>query len=241
MDFQEQVRVALRDLRTMGENEEFLLVKARRGPSKATKIPLILSPELACFIGMIVGDGHLRKDKSTINMEMTDLDLMQGFRELASVLFERSFNIHEVKPRANRKQSYVIYISNKSIHSLVNKVFNIQRGKKSNIVSIPKAICSASKEIKNSFLVGVMATDGGKRKKGRAGLTSASKDLRDAAAKLFGELGINVWTDEWMYKKYNKSYYGIVFNKKHAKYLERGCQSAQTHKILNIFLKNLDS
>ena len=50
--------------------------------------------------------------------------------------------------------------------------------------------------------------------------------------KIFEELNISTWKDKWIYKKYDKEYYGITFKPNELKILMRECRSGQTGQIL---------
>jgi len=92
----------------------------------------------------------------------------------------------------------------------LSEVFNIPRGKKSHIVIVPEIIKKSNKNIKNAFLEGVFDTDGGKRGRG-LGLSCASITFRNDLIELLSDLDIIVHKDEWLNKKYNKTYYGFYF------------------------------
>ena len=129
------------------------------------------------------------------------------------------------KIRENRKQTYYINLDNKSIYSLFNKVFQIPIGKKSNIVKIPNYIAKSKKNVRIAFLSGIMATEGGKRKRGY-GLSTSSKELWLGLIDLFSSVKIPVLKDKWIYKKYNKEYYGIVFKSNYMDNLDWGSARA---------------
>lgn len=72
-----------------------------------------------------------------------------------------------------------------------------------------------------------MFTEGGKRRRGY-GLSTASKQLCDDLSDLFLEIGIPNTKDKWIYKRYKKEYYGIVFKTAYYTNLMRECRSGQT-------------
>jgi len=122
-------------------------------------------------------------------------------------------------------------IDSKAIYNLLTKIYEIPIGKKSNIVKIPTLISNSNKSIKSAFLIGVMVTDGEKRRR-NAGISTASKDLWEGLIKIFEELNISTWKDKWIYKKYDKEYHGITFKPNELKILMRECRSGQTGQIL---------
>lgn len=218
-----------KDLLTIKNTKNFLYTKAKFGPSKITKIPLNLTPNIAFLVGAIIGDGHLRKSKAQITIELTNYDLLDKLQNICNTEFERNFNISKKIIRKNRKPTKYLILDSKAIYNLMNKLFEIPIGKKSNIVIVPHQINSASKKVKIAFLKGIMATEGGKRKRG-FGLSSASKQLRDGICLLLKENGINTNIDQWTHKRYKKTYYGLVFSSDKLSLMGR-CRSGQTGDV----------
>ena len=214
-------------LKIIAQEKEYVLTQAKFGPSKITKIPLKITEDLAFFVATIIGDGHLKKSKKQIVIELTDKKLLESIKEKCLNLFERKFNIKAVKQREGRKKSYSMCMDSKALHNLLNQAFGIQIGRKSHIVKIPKQIKKANKKIKCSFLKGIMETEGGKRRRG-LGLSTASKQLWKDLTVMFNEVGIRTSEDKWIYKKYEKEYYGITFKPKYIDILMQGCRSGQT-------------
>lgn len=218
MDIKRSALDSQKGLKMLKEKKDYILVKAKFGPSRETKIPLTLTEELSFFVGAIIGDGHLRRSKSQINIELSDKKLIIYIRDICKNIFDRDFNIRPIKPRKNRKLTYVIYIDSKAIHLLLNQVFKIQIGNKSNIVTVPDLIINSSKDIKSAFISGILMTEGGKRRRG-FGLSTSSKKLWKGLINLFNNIEIKVLLDKWIYKKYNKEYYGFYFKKEKIKTL----------------------
>ena len=125
------------------------------------------------------------------------------------------------------------------IYSLLHLVFEVPKGRKSRKVRIPVLIRKGSTKYKIAFLIGLFATDGGKRHGNRAGLSTASRLLRDDISLLLKELKIKHYLDEWLYKKYKRRYFGLYFTKKSIAPLMQGCRSGQTDRILDSFLKKI--
>jgi len=206
-----------------------LYTKAKFGPSKITRIPLKITPNLAFFAGAIIGDGHLKKSKFQLVIELTNYNLLIKLKKICINVFKRSFNFSKEIIRENKKPSKQLIMDSKAIHNLMNQLFEIPIGKKSDIVIVPTMITSASKKIKIAFLKGIMATEGGKRGRGY-GLSTASKQLQEGIYLLLKEIGIDASLDQWVHKKYKKTYYGLVF--KQDKYNLMGrCRSGQTGDV----------
>lgn len=214
-------------LKIITKTKDHLITKAKYGPSKETKIPLTITKELSFLAATIIGDGHLKKSKKQISIELTNLDLLKQIQQYCITTFNRKFNINPVKQRLNRKQSWQIPIDSKAIYNLFNQTFEIPIGKKSHLVKVPEVIKISNQKIKKSFLQGIMATEGGKRRRGY-GLSTASKELQEGLVDLFANIGIPTTKDKWIYKKYKKEYYGLIFKKDYYEFLMRECRSGQT-------------
>ncbi len=233
MNFKKEILLSQKELNLLKKTKDYLIVKAKFGPSKETRIPLKLNEELSFFVAAIIGDGHLKKSKLQISIELTNKELIKHIQRACLKIFKRNFNIHQTKPREGKKSSSYIAMDSKAIYSLLNKVFEIPIGRKSHIVSVPQIILKSNKSIKSAFLIGIMLTEGGKRRRG-FGLSTASKKLWGDLIYLFNDVGIKVLIDKWVYKKYKKEYYGLSFKKENLFLLMRRCRSGQTGQILKI-------
>lgn len=232
MGYNHEVFNSQRELKVLSNTPNEIIVKAKYGPSKPTKIPLNINEELACFVAAIIGDGHLKKSKFQTTIECSNKGILESLRSICIKIFRREFNI---SPRRiiqkGRKDRFCLRIDSKAIHNFLQYVFEIPAGKKSDIVKVPKHIKKANKSIKSAFLIGIMITDGGKRRRG-FGLSTASKQLWEDLVILFNDIGIKVKTDKWVHKKYKKDYYGLFFKKERLSILTRECRSGQTGQIL---------
>lgn len=228
MDYRKKVIKCLTGLKILSKNNSYFITRANYGPSKPTRIPLIIDEKLACFIAAIIGDGHLNIDKMQIRIDGFNKDLLDAFKSLSKMLFDRMFNItswlEKEKPR------YCLRMDSKALYLLFNKVFEIPYGKKSDIVKVPNYIFIQNKSIKAAFIIGLLVTEGGSRRRG-IGLSTASKSLWEDLSRLFADLSLRISRDKWIYKKYNREYYGISFLKKRMSILKEACQDK---KILDL-------
>lgn len=227
MSYKRKVMNSQKDLKIISKTKKEIFTKAKYGPSKITRIPLKLSEDLGFLSGVIIGDGHLKISKFQISIELTDRNLINHIKEIFRNLFERNFNVLPVKTRPGKKQSFTLRIDSKSIYKLFQEVFEIPPGKKSHIVRVPTFIFNSNGTIKLSFLRGIMATEGGKRRRG-FGLSTASKQLWEELIILFENIEIPVLQDKWRHKKYKKDYYGIAFKAQYMPILMWECRSGQT-------------
>ena len=182
---------------------------------------MYINDELAFFVGCIIGDGHLKKSKTQTTIELTNWNLIKHISKLCVSLFNRKFNVTKVKLREGKQQTYHMCIDSKAIYNLLKNVFGIPSGKKSDVVKIPKCILNSNKEIKIAFLKGLLATEGGKRRRGY-GLSTASKQMWKDLDSIFNSLKVPILKDKWVHKKYRKEYYGITFKPQYANLFNAG-------------------
>lgn len=227
MSFINAVKKSQETLTIIGSQKRHILTKAKFGPSKITKIPLYLSKELAFLVAAILGDGHLAKNKKRISIELTNLDLLNKISDLYQKIFGINQNIRAMKPRPNKKQSWQLQLDNTAVYLFFNQVFEVPSGKKSDKIRVPRIILYSNKEIKKSFLRGIMFTEGGKRRRGY-GLSTASKVFQKDLVIMFNDVGISVQQDQWTHQRYKKEYYGLFFRSRDYFTLMRRCRSGQT-------------
>src|SRR3989344_6101148 len=133
MNLTKLIRNNFKDMKII-EKENLFLIKARYGPSDYIKIYKKLSNELVCFVGFVLGDGNLGKVLKRVTIELTDKDLINKIRNLLFYLFNKKININmRIDKRKNRQLRFYININSKAIYLLLNKIFKIPIGKKSNI------------------------------------------------------------------------------------------------------------
>ena len=146
--------------------------------------------------------------------------------KICKLNFDREFNL--LSRIKDGKMYYSILMDSKAIYNFLRDVFKIPPGKKSHVVRVPECIRSSNKEVKYAFLHGIMATEGGKRKRGY-GMSTASITLWMDLVHLFNDVGIVVKTDRWVHQTYKKEYYGLYFRTEdYSLLLSRGCRSGQT-------------
>jgi hypothetical protein len=236
MDLKKIIIESQKELKILKTNNEFLITKAKFGPSKETKIPLELEEKMSFFVATIIGDGHLKKEKFQIAVQLCNKKLIESIKETCMKLFNRDFNIHTIKDRQGKKPINQMVIDSKSIYLLLNQVFEVQKGKKSNIVCIPRVIKESNNSIKSAFIIGIMVTEGGSRRRG-IGMSTSSKRLWIDLIKIFKDIGINVFTDKWIYKKYNKEYYGLYFKKEKINIILNECKDKELNSLFKEVLK----
>ncbi|MEK6948182.1 MAG: LAGLIDADG family homing endonuclease [Nanoarchaeota archaeon] len=228
--------------RLVKEDEKYIYVKGTRGVPKIVKISKVLTHDMYFLAGVILGDGHLKKDKTRISIELTDKEKLQSINKMFELTFGlQSIRIHPIRDkRENRKLRFLSYIDSAPIYHLFHEIFQIPRGKKSHKIFVPKFVFNAPLTIKKYFLLGVFITDGGKRSGiNSKGLSTASLEFRDGISRLLRDVLIIDKHDQWLNKKYRKVYYGLYFHKKYIKNM-RGFQSGQMDQILEYLTDKLE-
>ena len=185
-------------------------------------IPKKLTPKLAEFIGIVVGDGHIgyykyvKNNRSRTNYELRisgnvkDSDYyLTHVNNLAYELFNMRF--YKINPK--NEESVMLYKNSKAIYYFFSECLKIPQRK--DTISIPSCILEAPNDVKSSFLRGLADADFTltiKKKEGKPypfiqGV-SKSKILINQVSLILKEWGINHTTflDKYFYEKRNISY-----------------------------------
>jgi|SRR3989344_2089166 len=159
------------------KKSEFLIFK-----NKKIKIPLELTDlnnELAYLAGVIAGDGHITKNLYEIiiadgHSRRHHLKDSKKFMLNIKNVLKRNFNCDSsIKLKDNY---YILRCESSVICRIMNSIYDIPNGKKSNIIGISKLISKTNKE--RLFWRGIFDTDGYIRSKNKAiSLSTTSKKL----------------------------------------------------------------
>ncbi len=128
------------------------------------KIPKKLTPELAYFIGIHLGDGCLsfKKEKYDRTMNYTGhfIDEYDWYTKDITLLIKELFNknIKYYKGKNNKGEWLSLYFHSKAIFTFLNKVIGLPIGSKNNC-SIPDCIKNSNLKIKCAFIKGFADTD----------------------------------------------------------------------------------
>ena len=128
MDYLGRVLSLANRMRIISLDKKNIYLQAKYGPSKIVKIPLKISEDLACFVAIIIGDGHLRKNKFTTSIEISNKELLIILSKVISELFDIKPVVKKVKKRDGKTQTYHLTIYSKAVQELLNIVFEIQKG-----------------------------------------------------------------------------------------------------------------
>ncbi len=179
--------------------------------------PIKLTKETAYLAGFVVGDGHISDAKKSkvdqsqdyrISIEILEKYLIQHiYKIICSIINTKSLPVLKIN-KATQSITYVLQIRNKSLYHFLTNDLEIPNGAKSFVVFIPPVIMRGSKLIKRYFMAGLFDTDGGIRGKG-IGFTTASMRLQADVLIILNEFEITHFKEQWINKKYNRTYYGI--------------------------------
>lgn len=180
------------------------------------------------FLGLLYGDGHIKKIDNTIEFVTSDIDFIENINNI----FECKFNIYE--PKLN---NYRISINSKDLVKEINTIFEIPRGKKSNILKYPNKILISN--LNNHFIRGIIDTDGSwylmQGKYLRFKLQMNSYDLIKTIAELLKKelnIDLNIHISKYNYNKNNK--YSLSYS-------IQTCKKEYVKKIINYLYYNSDS
>ena len=185
------------------------------------KLPKTLNKDLAHFLGIHLGDGHLQKGKYNYRAYYNGhwINEYEWYNDYLSKLILKLFN-KEVYPSKGHNSVQMV-ICSKAIHSYLNKVCNLPIGSKKDC-DIPDIIKHASPQIKKSFLRGMADTDFSLVFKNRhkkinyypvIDYGTPNKTLRDSIVTILEELGFQVHCGDRIQvrkgKRHSNSYFQI--------------------------------
>lgn len=200
---------------TLNGNDKDVLIRPKFGSTRIVNLPHKITPEICFLAGSIIGDGHLRKDKSSVEIELSSLEILGLIKKNFEKIFSIKLNLREVKDkRPNRKLRWRLAIYSKLINQLFNIVFEIPIGKKSFSVTIPKLILNSNLESKKHFLLGLFLTDGGLKRKKSISFTCSNKAFALGIKSLLNEFGINSWISQWLSKISKKFVFDVIIQRK---------------------------
>lgn len=200
----------LSNVKVLKIDSDKIYLKPIRGGRTVT-VSLKLTPGMAYFVGLVLGDGHLTKVKYKIIFEVANRNLANRFSDVVAKIFSTKIKyslVHDNRP--NKKLRYRFELNSKPIHKLLTDVFQVPSGKKSDIIFVPRIIKDSEPEFKTAFLRGVFETEGGKRSHG-FGISTASRTFRDDVVSILKEFGVSCYTEQWYNKAYEKHYFGLIF------------------------------
>lgn len=216
MDFQRFIKNLTSDNEIIVKgSHRNLLARSKHGTKRFVKIPLKNSPELCFLVGCIISDGHLRKTKFAVTIEITDKKILSLIKKKFEKSFMLKLKTHKVRDkRLNRKMRWALKFESKAIWLLFTRVFEIPPGKKNDCVSVPQIILKTKNlECKKQFISGLFLGDGGTSGK-RISFTFSNKMLCSGVKRILNQFGISSWTSEWIHKVSKKTIFNIFISSK---------------------------
>ena len=176
-----------------------------------------MSEDLAEFLGIMVGDGHLGKYREPQNTIVIcgNIRDKKYYENYVNDMILRLFNIKFNYTFQKSRNAILLRKNSKAIFYFLTEVIGLPTNRKDSI-EIPNHILSDAKKIKISFLRGLVDADFCLIAKFKPNLypviqaSFKSKRLVDQCSGLFNELGIknSVQTERIYYSKRNKTYIG---------------------------------
>lgn len=197
----------------LSRNENKIFCRPVFGSKRLISVPTTVSPELAFLSGIIIGDGHLRKSKFGILIEMTSKHILSIVRKKFKKIFSLKAKIKLINKRKNKKQSWKIEFKSKVIWLLFNKLFDIPCGKKSGKVGVPKIIYKLENSCIREFVSGLFLADGGTRGE-RVIFSSASETLINGLLTLLIQIKIKSIKSKWKNSKLNRFFFDLLIKEK---------------------------
>jgi len=145
------IKINLRDHSCLVKELEDCFILKGRTNSSVIKFPKKVTPEIAEFIGMVIGDGHL---------DLTKLEFHNNCRELRE-RYISLLNMFNVRYRVFKsRNTRVVQVTSRILNRVLNEVFEIPFGKKSDKVFIPQLILKSEDSVLSRFLRGYFDCDG---------------------------------------------------------------------------------
>ncbi|MBI2676193.1 MAG: AAA family ATPase [Candidatus Aenigmarchaeota archaeon] len=142
------------------------------------RMPKILDERLGKLLGIIISDGHIRKNSINVSGECS-----QEAERLGKEIFG-------IEPRVSWSRSIrSVDFDSKALAILLNEIFGIPVGKKSHSVAVPKLIFKSPVSVKAAFVAGILEGDGSIGNSDIR-LNSASRYLAGDLASLLLSIGI---------------------------------------------------
>ena len=189
---------------------------------KNVQIPDTLTPKLAEFIGIMVGDGHVgvyknhsrKRTLSNFDIRISgNLKDYNYYSEYVNNLTSELFNLKFYVIIPKNENSLMLYKNSKALYHLLSELMNIPPRKDN--ITIPEKILNSSVEIKSWFLRGLADADFTFTLKNREGKlypvvqgVSKSENLIKGVSSILKQLNINhfMCLDKSYYAKRNKTY-----------------------------------
>ncbi len=124
----------------------FDLTNVKDKRTKPINFPSFLNPELAEFIGYVMGDGHI--DKRYIEIVTEDKEIMDRVVYLSKNLF--NLNVLPKRDLRTKKMVKLRIMSSKLVK--IFSIFDLKSGKKGKQLKIPKEILKSDNEVIRSFI-----------------------------------------------------------------------------------------
>src|SRR3989338_3178446 len=141
---------------------------SKRDVIAGLKLPNLLTEELAEFIGIMLGDGHLGyytgkngRERSYVNyqIKIAGNKLEKDYLEYIMNLFYSLFNIKLYYTKDTSYNAIILRKNSKGLLQFLNKVCEVPLNHKTSIVEIPQIIKNSEYGLKCAFLRGLADTD----------------------------------------------------------------------------------
>lgn len=154
-----------------------------RGNLRNRLIPF-LNPNLAYFVGLIVGDGHLYDNRIVISAEE------DVAKEIIVPHCRKTFPNMKIIAR-DMKDCFWVELNSRPLVWFIRDVFHIPIGNKTKTIRIPDII-QQSDRLMSPFLQGLFDADGYIGKKGNISFCTISSNLRDDVRDILIKWGFDV-------------------------------------------------
>ncbi len=194
------------------KREDILIFHPSHKSSYSIHLPFEINKKLCYLAGVIYGDGHLKKGKNRVIVELANRDFILILKRIFKTQFKAKPIIREIEDkRPNRKTRFMLEINSKIVKNFFHHVFNVPIGSKDEF-KLPNWVLQSNKSLQLSFLAGVFDTDGGIHSH-YFGVTTKDREFSKSIKKLLEMNSFQPKIDSWLNKKYQKKYWNVYLNK----------------------------
>ena len=165
-----------------------------------------ITPELAYFIGLFVGDGCSNENSVTICAGRQYEDWQKVILDCTLSLGFNS-HINKGKDTPDNKNAVSIYLGSRHAQSFLRSLGLVNKDSSKKLLCVPEEIFNSPDSVKLSFMAGLIDTDGSVSEDGLVSFLSQSWKLTRDYIVLAQSLGMYCFAEACYNKTYKKYYY----------------------------------
>src|SRR5437773_2272696 len=142
--------------------------------------------DLAFLVGFYIGDGSGTGNMIRLYVGMDESEIVA---KLMSIV-RRKFGIEGVARKEKHARMWVVQFNSGVLKRIFRDVLHVGESTDKEKLVVPDWILNASEDVRKGFVSGLIASDGAIHPKGKAVISSASREFLEKVRLLLGSLGI---------------------------------------------------